>query len=60
MTGNKKTPRRVVTGPKFGKSVIIEDCLVENVSEHIPWLIISDVWATDTMPVDIGRELNIN
>lgn len=28
-------------------------------SEDIPGLVISDVWATDTMPVDLVKEVNI-
>lgn len=39
-----KIPRRVVTGYKEGKSTIIQDALVDNISEHIPGLVISDVW----------------
>ena len=54
-----KIPRRVVTGQKNGKSTIINDRLVDNVSEHIPGLIISDVWTTDTMPVDLSKEIHI-
>jgi hypothetical protein len=55
----KKIPRRVVTGHKDGKSTIVQDGLVENISEHIPELIISDVWTTDTMPVDLQKEVHI-
>lgn len=40
----RKIPRRVITGEKKGKSTIISDGLVDNVSEHIPGLVISDVW----------------
>lgn len=39
-----KTPRRIVTGIENGKSTIIEDQQVENVVEHFPGLIISDIW----------------
>jgi len=54
-----KIPRCVVTGHKAGKSTIIQDGLVDNISEHIPGLIISDVWATDSMPVDLEKEVKI-
>ena len=49
-------PRIVITGEQSGKSTIIKDGLATNISEHIPGLIISDIWATDTMPVDLNRE----
>lgn len=51
-----KIPRCVVTGIEAGKSKIIQDGLVKNIIEEIPGLIISDVWATDTMPVDLNKE----
>jgi hypothetical protein len=54
-----KIPRRVVTGIQEGKSAIISDEKITNVSEHIPQLIISDVWSTDTMPVDLNKDLQI-
>lgn len=50
-------PRRIVTGHKNGRSIIIEDQKVTNVSEHLPGLLISDIWATNTMPVDLTQEL---
>jgi mannose-6-phosphate isomerase-like protein (cupin superfamily) len=46
-------PRRVVTGIKNGKSIITEDKTVTNVSELVPGLIISDIWATDSMPASL-------
>jgi quercetin dioxygenase-like cupin family protein len=49
-------PRRVVTGIHKGRSVIVEDALSSNVSELIPGLVISDIWATNTMPVDLNKE----
>lgn len=52
-------PRRVVTGHRGGKSVILEDAPVSNVSELIPGLVISDVWVTDTMPVNLEKTVNI-
>ena len=54
-----KIPRRIVTGIKNGQSVIIEDAIVSNVSEDIPGLVISDVWATDTMPVNLDKIIAI-
>lgn len=39
-----KTPRRIVTGIENGKSTTIEDQQIENVVEHFPGLIISDIW----------------
>lgn len=55
-----KIPRRIVTGHQSGKSTIIHDGLIDNVSEHIPGLIISDVWVTNTMPVELNKEVKIN
>ena len=37
-------PRRIVTGIRAGKSFIEADALVDNVSEHYPNLVISDIW----------------
>lgn len=51
-----KTPRRVITGEKAGRSVIIKDSSV-NHFEPIPGLVISDVWVTDTMPVDLSKQI---
>lgn len=52
-------PRRVVTGYKSGKSCIIDDAPVKNVSEHMPGLIISDIWTTNTMPVELNNTIEI-
>lgn len=52
-------PRRIVTGMKDEKSVIIEDQQVENAVEHFPGLIISDVWNTQTMPASLDFETKI-
>jgi len=52
-------PRRVVTGIKNGKSVIIEDQQTENVVEHLPGLIISDIWNTQKMPAGLDFEIRI-
>ena len=49
-------PRVIVTGHKAGKSVIVSDEKANNVSEHIPGLIISDIWATDSMPVNLAKQ----
>ncbi|PTS94201.1 cupin domain-containing protein [Pedobacter sp. HMWF019] len=54
-----KIPRRIVTGNKDGKSIIVEDAKVSNVSEHFPGLIISDVWATDVMPVPLAKQTHV-
>lgn len=54
-----KIPRRIVTGIKDGKSVIIEDQQVENAVEHFPGLIISDVWNTQTTPASLDFETQI-
>lgn len=54
-----KIPRRVVTGIKDGKSVIIEDAVVTNVNEDIKGLVLSDIWSTDTFPVDLQKTLVI-
>lgn len=43
-------PRRVVTGTKNGRSVITEDTVLKNVSEEIPGLVLSDIWATNAIP----------
>ncbi|MBB6498211.1 cupin domain-containing protein [Pedobacter cryoconitis] len=52
-----KIPRRIVTGIKNGKSVITEDAIVKNVSEHFPGLIISDIWVTNEMPASLSKEV---
>lgn len=52
----KTIPRRIVTGLRDGKSIIEQDAIVANVSEHFPGLIISDIWSTDSMPVKLEEE----
>lgn len=52
-------PRRIITGIKNGKSVIIEDQLAENVVEHLPGLVISDIWNTQEMPANLFDEIHI-
>lgn len=59
MTKIADIPRRVVTGLKDGRSVIAEDQQVTNVSEHVPGLVISDIWATNTMPVALHEDISI-
>lgn len=60
MDNTKIIPRVVVTGhTKDGKSTIIRDNIATNVKEEIPGLVISDIWATNTMPVDLNQELRI-
>lgn len=54
-----KIPRCVITGHKNGKSIILQDRLATNINEEIPNLVISDIWATDTMPVDMQKEVRI-
>ncbi|MEN4760060.1 cupin domain-containing protein [Chryseobacterium sp. C39-AII1] len=52
-------PRRIITGIKDGKSVIVEDEIVKNAVEHFPNLIISDVWNTQQMPASLDLESQI-
>lgn len=54
-----KIPRRIVTGIENGRSTIIEDQQVENVVEHLPGLIISDIWNTQKMPASLDLETQI-
>lgn len=53
----KTIPRRVVTGFRNGKSIIEEDSIVTNVSEHFPGLIISDIWSTDSTPAKFEEKI---
>lgn len=55
MTTFAKIPRRILTGIQNGKSTIVEDSLATNVSEHYPGLIISDIWSTTSIPVDLSE-----
>lgn len=60
MNNIKTIPRVVLTGhTDQGKSTITRDTIANNVSEDIPGLVISDIWATNTMPVDLNQELLI-
>ncbi|MDR2235503.1 MAG: cupin domain-containing protein [Chryseobacterium sp.] len=52
-------PRRIVTGIKDGQSTIVEDQNSENTTEHLPGLIISDLWNTQSMPASLGPEYPI-
>lgn len=54
-----KIPRRIVTGVKDGKSVIVEDGIVDNVVEHVRELYISDIWNTQETPARLGDEVRI-
>lgn len=54
-----KIPRRIVTGTENGRSTIIEDQPVENIVEHLPGLIISDIWNTQKMPASLDLETQI-
>jgi len=54
-----KIPRRIVTGIENRRSTIIEDQQVENVVEHLPGLIISDIWNTQKMPASLDLETQI-
>lgn len=54
-----KIPRRIVTGIENGRSTIIEDQPIENVVEHLPGLIISDIWNTQKMPASLDFETQI-
>lgn len=51
-----KIPRRVITGEQSGRSTILKDSAV-NHFEPIPGLVISDIWVTDTMPVDLNKQI---
>ncbi|MDH6252729.1 quercetin dioxygenase-like cupin family protein [Chryseobacterium sp. H1D6B] len=51
-----KIPRRIVTGIQNGKSAVIEDSEVQNTVEHLPGLIISDIWNTQNIPASLGME----
>lgn len=51
-----KIPRRIVTGIQNGKSTVIEDREVQNVAEHLPGLIISDIWNTQKTPASLDWE----
>ncbi|WP_131782947.1 cupin domain-containing protein [Legionella gresilensis] len=55
MENTPKIPRRVVTGYRNGVATIIEDKQVDNVISHEAGYIISDAWATDSMPVESTR-----
>lgn len=54
-----KIPRRIVTGIENGKSTIVEDQQIENAVEHLPGLVISDIWNTQKMPASLDLETQI-
>ena len=55
----KTIPRRIITDEKNGRSIIAADATAENVSEHFPGLIVSDIWATDAVPADLRSEFRV-
>lgn len=55
----KAIPRRVVTGHKNGVATIVEDDLVQDVLTHESGFIVSDPWATDSMPVNLEKSAEI-
>lgn len=55
----KSIPRRVVTGHKNGIATIVEDELVKHVLTHESGFIVSDPWATDSMPVNLEASAEI-
>lgn len=59
MSNIPKVPRRVVTGHKNGIATIIQDGRVDNVMTHESGFVISDIWATNSMPVDIHTSAKI-
>lgn len=53
-------PRVIVTGKSNnGKSYIVKDGLAADVKEHFKGLVISDIWATDSMPVDSAETVEV-
>jgi quercetin dioxygenase-like cupin family protein len=54
-----KIPRRVVTGYRDGIATIIEDKQVAHVMKNEAGFIISDPWATDSMPVKQAQSSEI-
>ena len=54
-----KIPRVIVTGETDGRSTILQDGKSENISEHVTNLVISDIWATDAMPVNLQKTVQI-
>lgn len=55
----KTIPRTIVTGVKNGRSVVTSDGEAQNVSQHFPGLIISDIWATNSSPADLKSEIKM-
>ena len=51
MSDIPNVPRRVVTGHRNGIATIIEDKQVEHVLTNEAGFIVSDPWATDSMPI---------
>jgi quercetin dioxygenase-like cupin family protein len=48
-------PRRIITGHKNGVSTIIQDGSPENIMKNESGYIISDIWATDSMPANLEQ-----
>ena len=59
MTSIPKIPRRIVTGHRDGVATIIEDKLVEHVMTNEAGFIVSDPWATDSMPVNSPKSAEL-
>jgi quercetin dioxygenase-like cupin family protein len=59
MTNIPSIPRRVVTGHKNGVATIIDDGLVKEVMKNDAGFVVSDVWATDSMPVNSFQSAKI-
>lgn len=55
----KTIPRRIVTEEKNARSIITRDSEAQNVLEHFPGLIISDIWVTNSSPADLTSEIKI-
>ena len=55
MSDIPNVPRRVVTGHRNGIATIIEDKQVEHVLTNEAGFIVSDPWATDSMPIQSTR-----
>lgn len=53
----KSIPRVVVTGhATSGRSTIIKDEIATHINQDVPGLILSDIWATNNMPVGLNDD----
>lgn len=59
MTSVQIAPRCVVTGYQNGKSCITQDTEVSNLNKELPGVTLADIWATNSMPVDLKENLQI-